>query len=42
LTYCPENIELSEIQKKELVLKDGNNVKKNSSIENWLVVIRYV
>jgi len=34
LTYCPETIELDEIQKKKLVSKDGNNVKRDSSIEN--------
>lgn len=42
LTYCPENIELDEILIKTLVLSDGQNKKKNSSIQNWLVVIKYL
>jgi hypothetical protein len=42
LTYCPEKIKLQETQKKELVLIDGQNIKRNSSIENWLIVVKYL
>lgn len=42
MTYCPKNITLQEIQRKVLVLKDSQKIKRNSSIENWLVVIKYL
>jgi hypothetical protein len=42
LTYCPEDIKLNETLRKVLVLKNGQNIKKDSSIQNWLIVIKYL